>query len=112
MIVEYVLFKTPPGLTREQVLEGARHTIPRWQANKELIRKHYIESEDGYGGAFYIWPSKEAAQRGHDAEWRAGVEKRTGSQPVIRYFDLLMVLDNETGKVTEYPPNAAKEAAE
>ena len=113
MIVEYVLFKTPPDLTREQVLEGARHTIPRWQANKELIRKHYIESEDGYGGAFYIWPSKEAAQRGHDAEWRAGVEKRTGSPPTIRYFDLLMVLDNESGKVTEYPPKAAgAEAAE
>jgi len=112
MIVEYVLFKTPPGLTREQVLEGARHTIQRWQANKELIRKHYIESEDGYGGAFYIWPSKEAAQRGHDADWRAGVEKRTGAAPVIRYFDLLMILDNEAGKVTEYPPNMQAEAAE
>jgi hypothetical protein len=112
MIVEYVLFKTPPDLTREQVLEGARHTIPRWEANKELIRKHYIESEDGYGGAFYIWPSKEAAQRGHDAEWHAGVEKRTGSLPTIRYFDLLMVLDNESGKVMEFPPNVAKEAAE
>ncbi len=112
MIVEYVLFKSPPGLTREQVLEGARHTIPRWQANKELIRKHYFESEDGFGGAFYIWPSKAAAQRGHDAEWRAGVEKRTGSTPTIRYFDLLMVLDNEAGKVTEYPANLKSEAAE
>ena len=106
MIVEYVLFKTPLGMAREQILEGARHTIPRWQANKELIRKHYIESEDGYGGAFYIWPSKEAAQRGHDAEWRTGVEKRTGAPPTIRYFDLLMVLDNETGKVTEYPTHS------
>jgi len=110
MIVEYVLFKTPPGLTREQILESARHTIPRWQANKELIRKHYIDSEDGYGGAFYIWPSKEAAQRGHDADWVAGVTKRTGSPPTIRYFDLLMVLDNETGTVTEHP--ARQEAAE
>ena len=106
MIVEYVLFKTPLGMAREQILEGARHTIPRWQANKELIRKHYIESEDGYGGAFYIWPSKEAAQRGHDAEWTAGVTKRTGAPPTIRYFDLLMVLDNETGKVTEYPTHS------
>jgi hypothetical protein len=110
MIVEYVLFKTPRGMSREQILEGARHTIPRWQTNKELIRKHYIESDDGYGGAFYIWPSKEAAQRGHDAEWIAGVEKRTGAPPTIRYFDLLMVLDNETGKVTEYPATQAQAA--
>ena len=106
MIVEYVLFKTPLGMAREQILEGARHTIPRWQANKELIRKHYIESEDGYGGAFYIWPSRAAAERGHDAQWRAGVKQRTGSDPVIRYFDLLMIVDNEAGKVTEYPANA------
>jgi hypothetical protein len=25
---------------------------------------------------------------------------------VIRYFDLLMIVDNEAGKVTEYPANA------
>jgi len=30
------------------------------------------------------------------------VKKRTGSEPVIRYFDLLMVLDNENGSVTEW----------
>ena len=112
MIVEFVQFTYPPGLTREQILEDARTTIPRWRSNKELVRKHYIVGDDGSGGAFYIWPSKEAAQRGHDAEWRAGVEKRTGSPPVIRYFDLLMILDNEAGTVTEYPPNAQTEAAE
>jgi hypothetical protein len=110
MIVEYVLFKTPPGMTREQVLESARKTVPRWQANKELISKHYIESEDGYGGAFYVWPSKEAAQRGHDAAWRAGVVARTGAEPAIRYFDLLMVLDKKAGTVEEFaaPPQAAE----
>jgi hypothetical protein len=106
MIVEYVLFKSPPGKSREEILADAKLTVPKWRANKELVRKHYIESEDGYGGAFYIWPSREAAERGHDAAWRAGVEQRTGSTPVIRYFDLLMVVDNEAGKVTEYPADA------
>jgi hypothetical protein len=64
MIVEFVQFTYPPGLTREQILEDARTTIPRWRSNKELVRKHYIVGDDGSGGAFYIWPSKEAAQRG------------------------------------------------
>jgi hypothetical protein len=105
MIVEYVLFKSPPGKSREEILTDAKLTVPKWRANKELVRKHYIESDDGYGGAFYIWPSREAAERGHDAAWRAGVEKRTGSTPVIRYFDLLMIVDNEAGKVTVYPAN-------
>jgi hypothetical protein len=113
MIVEYVLFKSPPGQSREEILDGARHSAAHWRQNKELIRKHFIESEDGWGGAFYIWPSKAAAQRGHNAEWRAGVEKRTGSTPVIRYFDLLMVVDNEAGTTTEFPAGGLHaEAAE
>src|ERR1700730_19438645 len=103
MIVEYVLFKRPPGMCREQILDDSRTTIPRWRGNEELVRKHYIESEDGYGGAFYIWPSRAAAERGHDAQWRAGVRERTGSDHVICYFDLLMIVDNEAGTVTEYP---------
>lgn len=112
MIVEYVQFRYPPGMTREQILDDARTTIPRWRANEELIRKHYIVGDDGVGGAFYIWPSKAAAQRGHNAEWFASIKARTGATPTIRYFDLLMIVDNEVGTVTEYPPNVAAEAAE
>lgn len=103
MILELVLFKSPQGKSREEILEDAKHTLPRWQANADLLRKHYLLSDDGFeGGGVYIWPSREAAEKGHDAEWRAGVEKRTGSQPVIRYFDLLMLLDNEAKTVTEF----------
>ena len=112
MIVEFVQFTYPPGLTREQILEDARTTIPRWRGNRELIRKHYLVSENGTGGAFYIWPSKEAAQRGHNAEWYANIKARTGATPTIRYFDLLMIVDNEDGSVTEFPPTVAAEAAE
>jgi len=112
MIVEFVQFKYPSGLTREQILEDARTTIPRWRGNEELVSKHYIVGEDGAGGAFYIWPSKEAAQRGHNAEWFANIKARTGSVPTIRYFDLLMIVDNKDGSVREFPPTAAAEAAE
>ena len=112
MIVEFVQFTYPPGLTREQILEDARTTIPRWRGNKELIRKHYLVGEDGTGGAFYIWPSKEAAQRGHNAEWVPNIKARTGSVPTIRYFDLTMIVDNEAGTVTEFPANVAEAAEE
>ena len=112
MIVEFVQFTDPPGLSREQILDDARTTIPRWRGNVELIRKHYLVGEDGSGGAFYIWPSKEAAQRGHNAEWFANIKARTGAVPTIRYFDLTMIVDNEAGAVTEFPPNDAAVAAE
>ena len=102
MILELVLFKSPPGMDRAAILEDAKHTIPHWRADPDLVRKHYLVSDGGYGGGAYIWPSKEAAQRGHGVAWREGVTKRTGSEPVIRYFDLLMVVDNENGSVTEW----------
>ncbi|MCB1542178.1 MAG: monooxygenase, partial [Rhodoblastus sp.] len=57
-------------------------------------------------GAVYIWSSREAAERGHDAAWRSAVEQRTGAPPVIRYFDLFMLIDNSDGAVVEFPPNA------
>jgi hypothetical protein len=113
MIVELVLFRSPPGQSRDEILADAKTTIPRWRANKELVRKHYLLSDDGaQGGGFYIWPSRDAAEQAHDAEWQAGVEKRTGAKPVIRYFDLLMLLDNENGTVTEWPgPEAPAQIA-
>ena len=90
MIVEYVLFKSPPGKTRDEILADAKMTVPKWRANQELVRKHYIESEDGYGGAFYIWPSREAAERGHDAavarRRRAAHRQRSGD-PLFRSAD-------------------------
>jgi hypothetical protein len=52
---------------------------------------------------FYIWPSIEAAKAGHDAEWIAQAEARTGGKVHIAYYDLLMVLDNAAGTLTQHP---------
>lgn len=104
MILELVLFKNPPNLDRAAELQGARHVVPKWQANPDLLRKHFMRSEDGSeGGAVYVWQSREAAETAHGPEWRASIRARTGSEPTCRYFDLLILLDNEAGKVTEFP---------
>ena len=58
------------------------------------------------GAGVYIWPSVEAAQRAHNEEWRQSVIKRSGGAPTIRYFDLFLLIDNEQGKVTEFPAAA------
>jgi len=104
MILELVEFNTPKGWTREQVAEDARHVINKWRANPELLRKHFLLSPDGKtGGGVYIWPSVEAAQEAHGEEWRQSIIRRTGAAPTIRYFDLFLLIDNEQGKVTEFP---------
>ena len=104
MILELVEFNTPKGWTREQVAEDAKHVIDKWRANPELLRKHFLLSLAGKMGAgVYIWPSIEAAEKAHDETWRQSVIKRTGAAPTIRYFDLFLLIDNEQGKVTEFP---------
>ncbi len=103
MIVELVTFKAPPGASWDDILNDARAVIPRWRANTDLLRKHFLLSDDGQEcGGLYIWPTREAAEAAHDAAWRAAVERRTGAPPTLRYFGLQMLLDNEAGTVTEW----------
>ena len=107
MILELVEFNSPKGWSRDQVAAEAKHVVPKWQANKELLRKHFLLELNGKTGAgVYIWPSVEAAQRAHDEAWKQSVIKRTGAAPTIRYFDLDLLVDNEQGKVTEFPEAA------
>ena len=107
MILELVEFNSPKGWTRQQVAEDARHVIPKWQGNKELLRKHFLLELNGKTGAgVYIWPSLDAAQRAHTEDWKQSVIKRTGAAPTIRYFDLFLLIDNENGMVSEFPDAA------
>ena len=95
MITELVLFDLPEGITREQVVEGMRSTAGHWRANDELVRKNYLyDAEKGQAGGAYLWASVEAAQRGHNAAWRARIKEMYGSAPVIRYFDTPLIVDN------------------
>ena len=103
MIIEIVTFKNRADLTRQGEYDGARHAAEEWIKNPELVAKHFIRDEDGNGGAVYIWPSKEAAQRAHNDEWRKGVLARTGgNQPQIRYYEFMLTADAANGKVVEY----------
>ena len=103
MIVELVTFRAPPGAGWDDILKDARAVVPKWRANADLKSKHFLLSDDGREcGGLYVWPDRNAAQAAHDAAWRAAVEKRTGAPPVIRYFDVQMLLDNDAGTVTEW----------
>ena len=95
MITELVLFDLPPGISRDEVVAGMRATAPAWRANAELVRKNYLYDRDNAkAGGVYLWPSVEAAQRGHNAAWRARIKDMYGSEPVIRYFDTPLIVDN------------------
>jgi hypothetical protein len=108
MIVELVTFRAPPGADWDAILADARAVIPRWRGNPDLLRKHFLLSDDGEEcGGLYIWPNRAAAEAAHDVAWRAAVAERTGAAPTIRYFQLQMLLDNEAGTVTEWSKSGA-----
>lgn len=110
MIVEIVTFKNREGLTRDQEYAGALHGAHEWIKHPEVVAKHFFR--DGVnGGAVYIWPSKEAAQRAHNEEWRQSVLARTGgNEPHSVYYELMLTADAKAGQVIEYGP--AAQAAE
>jgi hypothetical protein len=115
MIIEVVTFDAPKGWGRARTVEDAKHTIPKWSSNKDLVRKHFmlgIGEAEGTGGGVYIWPSVEAAQAAHDEEWRQGVIKRTGTAPTIRYYDFFLMIDNQNGSVTEWTEDGRVEVLE
>jgi hypothetical protein len=103
MIVEMVSFEAPEDFGNDDIMADARGVVAHWQANPDLIRKHFVRGADGRLAGIYVWPNKEAAQNAHDAAWIARFEARTGTTPKIEYFDLFMLIDNEAGVVSEYP---------
>jgi len=107
MITEYVLFGLPAGITRDEVLQGMRDVARKWRKEKDLIRKTFVyDPAAGQAGAFYLWKNRQAAERAHGQEWRQGVRAKYGSDPVIRYFDTPMVVDNALNQVIEAPAEA------
>ena len=104
MICEIVSYPAPAGANREEIIEDAESVVPKWQAQPDLIRKHFLWSADDQRCCgVYLWKSRDAAERAHDAAWRDAVAKRTGEVPEISYFDAFMILDNESDEVTVYP---------
>jgi len=95
MITEYVLFDVPRSMSRDDVVAGMRAVAPKWRATPDLIRKTFVYDPDNFQtGAFYLWRNKAAAVRAHDDAWRRGVRQTFGSEPVIRYFQTPLVVDN------------------
>jgi hypothetical protein len=102
MITEYVLFKLPAGISREDVVKGMHEVAPRWRQEADLIRKTFVyDPAANQAGAFYLWHNRAAAERAHDQAWRQRIRDSYGSDPVIRYFDTPLVVDNALGQTIE-----------
>ena len=103
MIIEIVSFQMPTGFSNEDLLSDARSVAEHWQSNPDLIRKHFVRNSEGDVAGIYIWPNKEAALKAHNSEWIDRFRSRTGTDPNFAYWDMFMLIDNETDEVREFP---------
>jgi len=96
MIAALVLFPTNQSLSADEALERFNTTAPNYRGRAELHAKAYLYAEDGSElGGFYLWESRADAEAQYSAAWRARAEDIYGVAPVIRYFDVPVLIEND-----------------
>jgi hypothetical protein len=88
-----------PKRSEELAVKGGTSTAPTYRglATKGLIRKDYLNGENGTGGV-YLWDSRESAQAWFTEERVAELTKRFGVRPRLTRYDTHVTVDNLKGE--------------
>ena len=92
MIVELVTFNFRRGHDRARVLDAVQGVVPKWAANRELVRKHFlwgIGETEGTVRTSTSGPRSRRREAGPQRRMARSDQKRTGGYPKIQYFDLM-----------------------
>ena len=100
MITTIVQFKLPDGTSLEAATEIFKKTAPMYRTMNGLVRKYYLYGDDGTAGGAYLWESRQAAEAVYTDEWRKMVTERYGAEPVVRYFESPVIVDNALGEIS------------
>src|SRR3954452_10571064 len=98
MIGALVLFRTDGALSLEEATARFNATAPGYRGRAGLHAKAYLYAEDGSEvGGFYLWESREAAEELYTEAWRERVREVYGAEPVVRYFEAPVLIENAGG---------------
>lgn len=104
MITVIVEFRLPQPISSQQAKETFLSTAPKYRGLPGLIRKYYFLVPDGTtAGGVYLWQSREDADRLYTDEWRAFVVGKYGSEPVLKYLETPVVVDNVSDEIISGP---------
>ena len=100
-----------PKRSEEQAIKGGTSTAPTYRglARKGLIRKDYLNGENGTGGV-YLWDSRESAQAWFTEARVAELTARFGVRPRLTWYDTHVTVDNLKGE-TRVNGKAVEEVA-
>jgi hypothetical protein len=84
-----------PKRSEEQAVKGGTSSAPIYRslANKGLIRKDYLNGEQGTGGV-YLWDSRQSAQAWFTEARIAELTERFGVRPRLTWYDTHVTVDN------------------
>ena len=70
MITVLVTYKLPEAMNRAAAHALSEQVAPRFQVLEGLRMKHFLyHEEQGLGGGFYTWDTREAADTFHTETW-------------------------------------------
>lgn len=102
MITEIVLWKMPDDMSRKEILNKFRATVPAWQGNPNLVHKAFLFDENSRRGVgVYLWKNIEAAKQAHGPAFQDRIKSVFGASPEFQYFDAPIVLDNTAKQVID-----------
>ena len=83
---------------KEDAIAAGKASSPTFLGMKGLIRKYYLNGDEG-GGGVYLWESKEAADAWYNDDWWANVEMKFGVRPKLTYYDNDIIVDNAASEL-------------
>ncbi len=83
---------------KEDAIAAGKASSPAFLGMKGLIRKYYLNGDEG-GGGVYLWESREAADAWYNDDWWVNVEKKFGVRPKLTYYDNDIIVDNAASEL-------------
>jgi hypothetical protein len=99
MITAIVQFDLPDGIGREEAFDIFTAIAPNYTTMPGLIHKYFCYSKEGKGAGVYLWKSRAAAERVYAGVWRRRIKKLYGVEPVVQFYEPLLVVDNVAGEI-------------
>ena len=84
--------------SKEDAIAAAKMSAPQFFEVKGLIRKYYLNGDEG-GGGVYLWKTKAAADAWYNDDWWLRMEKHFGVRPTLTYYDNHVIVDNATDEL-------------
>ena len=100
MICAIVEYRVKEGMTEAEINEMFKMAAPMFQDTPGLHKKYFcFEKGTQNALSFYLWESREAAEKLFTNELKEQFVQMSGFAPVIRYVDPVLVVDNDIKEI-------------